>query len=139
MAPGYDTPLNQDQTADYNRWRATLPPALQNTSDYDLQGAYLASSQADGRAHMTDQFKKPNHMTFSTGSQYSNPQMQGGVWGDTGERNPYDLTGGNRYVFWATPHNVQTHPLLEMQRYFSESEPGNRVIADIPYFLRPRN
>lgn len=129
-APSYDTPLTPQQAADYNRWRATLPPALQNTADYDLQGAYMASAQADGRAHMTDQFKKPNHMTFSDGSQYSTAQMPGGQW---------VAAPDGSYTFWASQHNVQMHPLLEMQRYFSEVEPGNRVIADIPYFLRPRN
>lgn len=130
VTSSYDTPLTPEQATDYNRWRATLPPALQNTADYDLQGAYLASAQVDGRAHMTDQFKKPNHMTFSEGSQYSTQQTQGGKW---------TAAGDGSYVFWASPYNVQMHPLLEMQKYFSEVEPGNIAVANIPYFLRSRN
>jgi hypothetical protein len=134
----YDTPLKPNQAAAYQQWRLKLPNDLRNTADYDLQGAYLAAMQADGRLHMGDQFKKPNHMTFSDGSQYSTPQKQGGHWSNTGIPNPANPNDG-QYVFWASPYNVSQHPIMGMQDYFRAVEPGNTAIYNIPYILRPRN
>lgn len=123
----WNTPLSQEQQVAYQQWRARLPENLQSESDYDLRGAYLANAKAAGNGHMTDQFKKPNHMTFSDGSQYSTPQQPGGQWVEDGK-------GG--YVFWASPTNLQNHSLPEMARYFNEVEQGSNFVAPINFDLR---
>lgn len=93
----YNTQLTPQQEEMYQVWRSKLPtyPAapmgrpgsgLQYEDDYDLRGAFLQNlqavmSQADGKPHMGDQFKKPNHPSFSDQSQYSvGPTMYGGSW-----------------------------------------------------------
>ena len=128
----YDTPLNPEQEAQYQAWRSTLPRDLQNEGDYDLRGAFLDSVKADGRLHMTDKFKKPNHITFSQGSQYSTPQAPGGRWDETSLPNP---NGGNQHIFWASPENLKYHKLNDLARYFQQYEQGNTFVAPISYNL----
>jgi len=114
-----------------------LPPTLQNSQDYDLQGAYLDAAKANGRLHMTDKFKKPNHMTFSDGSQYSTPQTQGGRWVGTGQPNPSN-PAEDQFLFWASPYNLTQHPMSVMEEYFRANEKGNPVIYPINYRLPQR-
>lgn len=116
----YETRLPDDQEVAYERWKATLPPDLQNEGDYDLRGAFQIQASTGVGGHMTDRFKKPNHMTFSDESQYSTPTMPGGHWADA---------GGGRYGFWASPTNAQQHSLGDLTRYFQQNEPGNTFIA----------
>lgn len=122
----YTTPLNTQQEATYQQWRQRLPGDLQNDEDYDLRGAYQANARAAANGHMTDQFKKPNHMTFSDGSQYSTPQTPGGRWIEDGK-------GG--WVFWASPTNLQYHSLPQLADYFAQYEPGSNFVAPINYRL----
>lgn len=129
----YETRLTPDQEQQYQTWRASLPKNLQNESDYDLRGAFLASVEADGRLHMTDRFKKPNHITFSDGSQYSTPQAPGGQWMSTGQ--PNALLGGNSFVFWASPENQRHYSMNALADYFRRNEPGNSVIFQSDYKL----
>lgn len=126
LADLFTTILSQQNEGRYQDWRRQLPSDLQNEGDYDLRGAFLAAAQADGRLHMTDRFKKPNHMTFSDGSQYSTPQHQGGHWSDA---------GGDQFVFWASPYNMQQHSLPEIQQYFDRYEPQSTAIYPINYNL----
>lgn len=77
MADQYDTKLDEKQEAGYQKWRSTLPKPLQYEGDYDLRGAYLdnagTSKGSDGKPHMTDRHKKPNHPKFSSESKYAGP------------------------------------------------------------------
>jgi hypothetical protein len=87
--PGYDpstfnTPLPEDQTTAFLKWKLKLPPGLRDDTDYDLQGAFL-DPQARipaSNGHMPDTYKKPNHVTFSTESQYAKGAHAGeaGKW-----------------------------------------------------------
>ncbi len=120
----YQTQLNGPEELAYQLWKATLPPNLQNESDYDLRGAYKANAQSAKNGHLPDTFKKPNHMTFSTESQYSTPQQQGGTWADAGD---------NRWAFWASPQNVSQHSIPEMSAYFQQYEPDSTVIFPSNY------
>src|SRR5215472_5465284 len=56
--------------------------SVRNAPDYDMPG-YIAKygqpDQSKGQ-HLTDEFKLPNHMTFSTDSKYSNDTQKGGEW-----------------------------------------------------------
>ncbi len=64
--------------------------------DYDLRGAFAAGQGRGGNGHMTDQFKKPNHPTFSNESQYAEGEnaKYAGHWGP-GEENY--IPGQERY------------------------------------------
>jgi hypothetical protein len=130
MQDSYSTQLTPEQEAAYQQWRISLPPELQNEQDYDLRGAFLESAQADGRAHMTDRFKKPNHITFSEGSQYSTAQQPGGRWVDTGQN-----ALAPNYTFWASPANAQQNSMNALADYFKRNEPGSTVIYPSNYQL----
>lgn len=69
----------------YEKWRAKLPARLQSDADYDLRGFYRKNpnwSPDAPDAHMTDEFKLPNHPTFSNESRYYNKSTErlGGHW-----------------------------------------------------------
>lgn len=75
----YDTPLDMQQMVQYLRdWGRK---AQLDEKDYDLRGAWLGGFKP-GSGHGTDQFKKPNHPTFSEESQYSSALHPGGRWTD---------------------------------------------------------
>lgn len=69
----------------FERWRSRLPERLRHDEDYDLRGFYRKNpgwSLDSPEAHMTDEFKLPNHPTFSNESRYYGPatQQYGGHW-----------------------------------------------------------
>lgn len=78
----YNTPISAAQFAAYQAWaRANGQDPVKGKYDYDLQGAFLAGSKTGARGHLTDQFKKPNHPTFSNESQYNGIDgYVGGQW-----------------------------------------------------------
>lgn len=81
----YSTALDKTQEAGFQKWKSTLPARLQSENDYDLRGFYKNNpnwSPDSPDAHMTDEFKKPNHPTFSNESKYYNPSTadMGGKW-----------------------------------------------------------
>jgi hypothetical protein len=127
-ATNYDTPLGT-RLKDYLLWRSRLPENLQNTGDYDLQGAYLANAQQAANGHLGDQWKKPNHVTFSDQSQYSTPQMKGGTWAEDGR---------NAGVFWASPQNLANSGAVGLMNYFKKNEPDWPVILPINYNMPGR-
>lgn len=124
LLAGFDTALTTEQEAAYQQWRSRLPDNLQGDADYDLRGAFLANASAESNGHLTDEFKKPNHMTFSDGSRYSAPQQQGGRWVEDGN-------GG--WGFWASPFNVEQHGMTGISEYFRNQEPGSTVIFPSGY------
>jgi hypothetical protein len=75
----YDTPLEPQTEADYQK---TFPPSA--SADYDMRGWYndnaVSMEKLQHHGHFTDEFKKPNHITFSTESKYSTPENTGGTW-----------------------------------------------------------
>src|SRR6266853_1522730 len=91
--------------------------------DYDMAGytaKYGPPDQSDGK-HLTDEFKLPNHMTFSTDSKYSTPGQPGGTWskGPRGE-----------WHFAPSEYNLQQHSAGDMQSYFNMVEPD--AVLDLP-------
>lgn len=78
------TVLSPDEEKQYAAWRATLPKELQYEGDYDLKGFFKKNPtfHADPGQHMTDEFKLPNHPTFSNESKYYDPSTarMGGHW-----------------------------------------------------------
>ena len=101
-----------------------------NGPDYDYRGywkKYVENSQSNGSGvnspthHMfNDEFKKPNHPTFSDQSIYNGINGQvGGVWKD----GPNDTS-----IFIATPSNLQMHSANNLKNYFGRDEQGNTLI-----------
>lgn len=79
------TQLSPGEEAAYQKWRSSLPKNLQFEGDYDLRGFYRKNPRFtvdDPSQHMTDEFKLPNHPTFSDESRYYNEQTKhlGGHW-----------------------------------------------------------
>jgi hypothetical protein len=80
----YTTPLSADDIPDFQKWKQQYAPR-DSGFDYDLPGAYKAGLTPDtATGHWDDQFKKPNHPTFSTFSQYAKdrPDLAGTWQGD---------------------------------------------------------
>lgn len=70
---------------DYQAWRSKLPKNLQYEGDYDLEGFYNKYpdwTPENKEVHMNDEFKLPNHPTFSNESKYYNGVTPGlgGSW-----------------------------------------------------------
>jgi hypothetical protein len=120
----YNTPLAPDQEQAFQNWtqqqsQATGRNVGNDTYDYDLRGWYAQNgAQPLTGAHLTDQFKKPNHPTFSDQSQYSgNTDLMphGGTW-DKQPDGSFAFTPGD---------NVYSTP--ELQDYFNKVEPDNSL------------
>ena len=109
-----------------------LPYYDPNKTDYDYEGyinAYGIPDQSKGQ-HLTDEYKLPNHITFSSGSRYSNPQMQGGKWSGVGGNS-------NQWQFEPSALNLQQHSLADLVNYFNNYERkgtklkmGNNILAE---------
>jgi lipoprotein-anchoring transpeptidase ErfK/SrfK len=108
-----------ERQGDYQDWLAQLPENLRGNADYDLQGAFLKGAKPEA-GHLTDEFKKPNHMTFSSDSQYS------GRNGEVGGRWVKKPDGS--WTFYASPTNLKYHSPEELQDYFRRVEPGNTLV-----------
>ena len=96
----YDTYLSPKEEEGFNKWVKTIPERLRSNYDYDIKGFYKQNpnwSSDDSKVHMGDEFKKPNHPTFSNESGYYNEQnkQQGGKWfGDQYLPNTYKMANG---------------------------------------------
>ena len=120
----YNTTLNSQEQAGYNSWIAqqsqlTGRNIANDSYDYDLQGWYKANGPQNlTGAHLTDQYKKPNHPTFSDQSMYHGVNgMQGGQWNQK-------MDGS--YTF--TPGSTNVYSKDELQDYFKKVEPGNELV-----------
>ena len=112
----YNTAIPPDRQEEYRKWRSSLPANLNNQQDYDIQGAFLSGTGADPRSHMTDQFKKPNHPTFSNESQYDGLSgYVGGKWTDAGYK--------------PSRTNLEFRPQEKLQQYFNQAEPTTPLLA----------
>lgn len=70
-----------------------------------------------GGRHIGDEFKMPNHQTFSTQSSYSAPDMQGGEWKTGGaEGSPY-------WSFKPSEFNLKQNPIEELMKYWKSNQP----------------
>jgi hypothetical protein len=92
-----------------------IPAPTEANPDYDLMG-YLAKygqpDQSKGQ-HLTDEFKLPEHPSFSEGSRYSAPDMQGGQW----------QRGGKKlWEFTPSQQNIDNMGIQGLLDYFKERE-----------------
>ena len=84
----FDTELSGKEESIYQKYKQSL--GEQGTEhDYDLRGYWKKYGQFEQPhelgAHFTDEFKKPNHPTFSTGSIYHGSQNENGTVNIGGE------------------------------------------------------
>ena len=83
--------------------------------DYDMQGyhnKYGYPSKTEGE-HYTDEFKLPNHPTFSNESMYSQGNMKGGSWQEG---------KGDNYNFIPSQQNIQNKGVDALTQYFQRYE-----------------
>lgn len=116
----YNTALTPEQETQYQQW-LQIQSALnkrdmsRDTYDYDLRGAFLGGAAQAANAHYPDTYKKPNHPSFSTGSQYHGVDgTAGGVWTQN--------QGTWQFVPGAT--NLQLHGPQRLQEYFQRADPS---------------
>lgn len=126
MTSVYNTPLTPEQEAQYQAWgvaqgvRNGRNPA-NDTYDYDMRGFWANKGKLAANGHAGDQFKKPNHPTFSDQSQYHGVDgHEGGAWGGGQNGQPWTFTPGKT--------NLQFQDPADLQRYFQQVEPGNQLI-----------
>ena len=119
----FNTPLNPLQEYAYQGWLKKVGRE-DDAKDYDLRGAFLDNAEASTRGHLTDKFKKPNHITFSDESIYHNTpgplgNWQGGQWKGSDEKG------------WSyTPSPFMLRYMVnkdELQSYFQANEPDVKL------------
>lgn len=90
--------------------------------DYDME-AYRKKYGKDPyeeikKGHLPDEFKRPNHMTFSDESVYHSPDTPGGKW---------QMEDDKKWHFYASDFNVKQHGEEKLKDYFMKREPGSAL------------
>jgi hypothetical protein len=114
----FNTPLPPQQEQAFQAWTQQQPQGHASSYDYDMRGWFAQNGPQDlSEAHLTDQFKKPNHPTFSDQSIYHGANgMQGGSW----------QQDGNAWQFRPGAQNFYSPD--ELKDYFQRVEPGNSLV-----------
>jgi len=92
-------------------------------NDYDYAGyiaKYGVPDQSKGQ-HLTDEFKLPNHITFSDGSIYSTPETPGGHW-------ETDQVG--KWSYTPSDFVLSQHGAEKLTDYFNKFEPN--AVLNLP-------
>lgn len=98
-----------------------IPEPTQNNPDYDYSGyvaKYGIPDQSKGQ-HLTDEFKLPEHPTFSVYSKYSSPDIQGGQW---------QSGGTDRWQFTPSEQNLRNMTSGALANYFQTRENKNTFV-----------
>jgi hypothetical protein len=120
LTDSYNTPLTPDEEAAFASWaKAGGKDPERERYDYDLQGYFKKNPGPMSEGHLTDEFKKPNHPTFSNESIYHGVDgNEGGVWGQKGDK----------YIFTPGQSNMDVWGPQSLQEYFDKFEPGNSLL-----------
>lgn len=86
--------------------------------DYDMDGYIKKYGKPDTGKHLPDEFKLPNHITFSNESKYSKSGQEGGKWIES-ENGSWD--------FYASPFNLKQYSKEKLKQYFKNFEPNSRL------------
>jgi hypothetical protein len=118
MSGQYNTPLTPEEELAFADWaRAGGKDPSREAVDYDLRGYFKKNPAPLAAGHLSDEFKKPNHPTFSNESMYHGVDgHQGGEWGGR--------EGAWTFVPGTTNLNMQG-PFL--QDYFQKNEPDTQL------------
>lgn len=121
----YNTQLTPEEMLQYNDWanqqsKIINRNVLNDQYDYDMQGWWKNNKNVDLKGgHLTDQYKKPNHPTFSDQSQYHGvDEHQGGIWEQMPDKS-WSFVPGNT--------NLKMYRPKELQSYFEKVEQGNKL------------
>lgn len=114
----YDTKLSKDDETSFQTW-ATEAGRVGDLTDYDLRGWWKKNGKQDARGHMTDEFKKPNHPTFSADSKYSDKDNPGGKWSGSEAKG---------WTFTPSEANLKNMSAEKLKAYFQEREPDAKLI-----------
>lgn len=83
--PRFNTRLSSQEETQFQKWKQRYAPH-DSGYDYDLRGAFKSGFTPDAKTgHWKDEFKKPNHPTFSDQSRYAKamPERAGSWKGET--------------------------------------------------------
>lgn len=115
----YNTYLNPEDEAKFRAW-AEAKNKVGDLEDYDLRGFYNSGQAFADNGHATDEFKKPNHPTFSDQSKYHGVDgFYGGNWMPTPAQ--------DSFVFNATGTNNRFNPALA--DYFKKNEKESFLVG----------
>ena len=128
----FNTALPPEQETKFQAWMKDRKNAVgglvaNDLADYDVRGRWQqleamspeekAKAEAPG-AHGPDTWKKPSHITFSNESKYHGIEgHEGGTWGKEGDQD----------TFTPGPSNLKIHGQENLQKYFTEREPGIKL------------
>lgn len=140
------------------QYHAQSIPQLQNSKDYDSRGWWMKQMSAAGNKNLTkmlqnpqsslkymqgrmpnpndknsghfeDTFKKPNHPTFSTGSQYHGVGgYTGGEWTQTSNLNS---AGNNIWHYTPSQTNIDLHGHDGLHSYWNRVEAPNGHVLNL--------
>lgn len=93
-----------------------------NEGFYNDPDTYFAWQEEEdknpGKAHMSDKYKLPTYMTFSTDSKYSTPEETGGTWS-------YDDNGD---IFITSPFLESKHSLADYLKWLPIHDSGVKTL-----------
>jgi len=134
FANNFNTPLSPADESQFQTW-AQQQNRLGDLQDYDLRGFWKSGAGFSDNGHGSDQYKKPNHPTFSDQSMYSGAtapwggKFVGGTWSE----------GKNGTMYTPSAEMLKyTHPLNWLRGYMQKIEPDvtlnmNRGLLSSPY------
>ncbi len=124
----YNTPLNDENESQFQKWMQTQTSkrpdgrSLENDLyDYDLRGWWRKNPDSDiTDQHLTDEFKKPNHPSFSDQSKYHGQDgHEGGQW---------QVQPDGSWAFTPGKSNMEHYSKDDLNDYFRKVEPGNKIV-----------
>jgi len=122
----FNTKLSSEDESKFAEWaKKSGKDPDSETIDYDLRGAWKKSAEVGENGHMTDEFKKPNHPTFSDQSKYHGTSAPWGgsyVGGKWSEEN-----GKTRFQPSRTMLN-KTHDVDRLKSYMKDREPDIELV-----------
>lgn len=113
----FNTSLPKDSEAQFQRW-LEKNNKHSDLFDYDLRGAWQAGVTG-GDGHLPDTYKKPNHPTFSSESQYNSQMTPGGQW---------EKSKDGKWTYKPSPLNLQMYGPDGLQEYFQRVEPDSTLL-----------
>lgn len=99
-----------------------VDPDYDNEGFYNDPDTYFAWQEEEdknpSKAHMSDKYKLPTYMTFSTDSKYSTPEETGGTWS-------YDDNGD---IFITSPFLESKHSLVDYLKWLPINDSGVKTL-----------
>lgn len=122
----FNTKLTPEEETEFAAWaKKNKKDPESETIDYDLRGAWKKGAELGENGHLTDEFKKPNHPTFSDQSKYHGKSAPwggsyaGGTWSEE--------NGKTRYQPSRTMLN-KTHDAEWLKDYMKRNEPDVELV-----------